>query len=323
MSKPVGHAPRAFISHASEDKDRFVIPFASALLAAGVDAWVDQWEMGPGDSLVQRIFEEGIAQADAFVVVLSNCSVAKPWVREELDAGVVRRITTGRATRLIPVVLDEDVDVPVALRHLLWESVPSSGFDSVVGRVVDQLHGRVQKPPLGPPPNYTATELRWTATSADETVFRLLIDEFRAHDAHGWVLYSNDVQDRAAAAGIDEDRFFESVHALIRSGLVNAKAMAGGHRFRLQPFPDHVWLQAQENDGFDVAAYRRQILAAIVNDGRTRLTPQDFDVGFYTLGGILRSLQREGLLTVAIVASGDFLVGNVSPLARRALATEA
>jgi len=60
-------APKVFISHASEDKDRFVIPFATRLRENGVDAWVDRWEMNPGDSLVDRIFEEGLKNAAAVI----------------------------------------------------------------------------------------------------------------------------------------------------------------------------------------------------------------------------------------------------------------
>jgi hypothetical protein len=58
-------APKAFMSHAWEDKDRFV---------------------------VDRIFDEGIKRADIFIVVLSRLSVDKPWVREELNAGMVKKI---------------------------------------------------------------------------------------------------------------------------------------------------------------------------------------------------------------------------------------
>ncbi|WP_232414365.1 toll/interleukin-1 receptor domain-containing protein [Leptospira kirschneri] len=72
--------PKVFISHASEDKDRFVINFSTKLRSKGIDAWLDKWEMRPGD----RIFEEGIKNADAFIIVLSKNSVNKPWVREEL-----------------------------------------------------------------------------------------------------------------------------------------------------------------------------------------------------------------------------------------------
>ncbi|WP_395156869.1 toll/interleukin-1 receptor domain-containing protein [Ilumatobacter sp.] len=70
--------PQVFISHASEDKGRFVEEFATQLRYKGVDAWFDRWEMQAGDSLVERIFECGIAAAKAFVIVLSHASVSKP-----------------------------------------------------------------------------------------------------------------------------------------------------------------------------------------------------------------------------------------------------
>jgi len=97
--------PKVFISHASEDKDRFVLDFASRLRAHGIDAWLDRWEMLPGDSLVDKLFEEGLHSATAVVVVLSTNSVDKPWVREELNAAFVKHVDSG--TKLIPVVLDD------------------------------------------------------------------------------------------------------------------------------------------------------------------------------------------------------------------------
>ncbi|MHB9102858.1 MAG: toll/interleukin-1 receptor domain-containing protein [Sulfuricella sp.] len=45
-------APKVFVSHASEDKARFVVDFARRLRENGVEAWLDQWEMKPGDSQV-------------------------------------------------------------------------------------------------------------------------------------------------------------------------------------------------------------------------------------------------------------------------------
>ncbi len=67
--------PKVFVSHASEDKVRFVEEFARKLRNDGIDAWFDKWEMKPGDSLVDKIFEEGIKNADAVIVVLSKISV--------------------------------------------------------------------------------------------------------------------------------------------------------------------------------------------------------------------------------------------------------
>jgi hypothetical protein len=48
--------PKIFVSHAKEDKDRFVLEFAEKLRNKGIDAWVDNWEMLPGDKLNDKIF---------------------------------------------------------------------------------------------------------------------------------------------------------------------------------------------------------------------------------------------------------------------------
>lgn len=148
--------PTVFLSHASEDKERFVLSFAERLRTNGVDVWLDKWEMLPGDSLVAKIFVEGLDQAEAVLLVISRHSLTKPWVAEELDAAVVKRISDG--TRLIPIVLDDlgPSDVPAAIRHLLYESVGDlTDLDDVVDRVVRSIHGVVDRPSLGQAPNYT------------------------------------------------------------------------------------------------------------------------------------------------------------------------
>jgi hypothetical protein len=66
----------------------------------GVAPRLDIWEISPGDSLVKKPFEEGLDTVGVVIMVISASSAAKPWVREELDAAVVRRITG--SVRLIP-----------------------------------------------------------------------------------------------------------------------------------------------------------------------------------------------------------------------------
>lgn len=142
--------PKVFVSHASDDKARFVIPFATRLRAAGVDAWVDKWEILPGDSLVDKIFEEGLKEAAAVIVVVSANSVQKPWVREELNAAVVKRIEKG--AKVIPVVID-DVEVPEALRTVLWVRIKDlNAYDESFDRIVSAIFGVTDKPPLGVAP---------------------------------------------------------------------------------------------------------------------------------------------------------------------------
>src|SRR4051812_16112694 len=108
---------KAFLSHASDDKGRFVRQFAEKLMANGVDVWLDEWEINPGDNPVRKIFDEGLAQCGVVIVVMSEKSVRKPWVREELDAAFVKKVE-GRA-KLIPIRLD-GCDMPECLKTTRW-----------------------------------------------------------------------------------------------------------------------------------------------------------------------------------------------------------
>lgn len=143
---------RVFVSHSSVDKDRFVEPFARRLRSRGIDAWLDKWEMLPGDSLVDKIFEEGLKNASAFIIVLSPASIQSEWVRKELNTATVQSIEKG--TKLIPVVI-ENCEIPVCLKDKLYEKVKDiASYDDEFERIVASIECRVLKPALGTPPNY-------------------------------------------------------------------------------------------------------------------------------------------------------------------------
>ena len=132
---------KIFISYSHEDRE-FAEQLATALHSAGEEVWWDQWEILGGDSLIQKIFEEGLAQAAAFVVVLSSESVKSKWVRQELDVATVRKIEG--VTRIIPVVRD-NVKIPSALRALLWIDMRQN-FEDGVRRIINSVHGITDKP---------------------------------------------------------------------------------------------------------------------------------------------------------------------------------
>lgn len=141
--------PRAFVSHSHSDK-AVAQSIAEALRANGIDAWFDAWEISPGDSLVQKIFEEGLRDCKVFVVLLSPASVGSDWVRNELDAAVVQRIEG--VTRVVPVVVSK-CDIPTSLRALLRLDLTVESLETVVARLVDVVFGRDRKPSIGPPPS--------------------------------------------------------------------------------------------------------------------------------------------------------------------------
>lgn len=218
--------PKVFVSHASEDKERFVLAFAERLRAKGIDAWLDRWEMYPGDSLVDKIFEEGIKNAQAILVVVSKYSVGKPWVKEELNAGVVKRINQG--SQLIPVVID-DCEVPEGLKTTLWSRIRDlNNYEEEFERIVAAIFNRRQKPPLGAPPKYTQVTVDAIPglTDLDALVFTHACERRLKNNAHG--ISTGELLNSMADLQIPEAEFMESIEILDRNGYIEGTRSTGG-----------------------------------------------------------------------------------------------
>lgn len=141
--------PKSFVCHSHADKE-LARRVAEALQANGIDVWFDEWEIKPGDSLVQKIFEEGLKNCQLFLVLLSPASIGSNWVRHELDSAIIQRLSG--VTRVVPLVV-EPCEIPVALRPLLRLDLHVEGFQSVIEKLVDVAFGRSRKPPVGTPPS--------------------------------------------------------------------------------------------------------------------------------------------------------------------------
>lgn len=89
-----------FISHASEDKDSIVRALANALVDEGLKVWYDEFTLGIGDSLRQKI-DRGVATSRVGLVVLSPSFISKGWTNYELD-GIVTRAVSGEQI-LLPI----------------------------------------------------------------------------------------------------------------------------------------------------------------------------------------------------------------------------
>jgi len=81
--------PKVFLSFAWEDHDT-ARQIAETLQANGVDTWWAEWEIRAGDSLRQRI-DEGLGACTHFLVLLTPTSISKPWVNQEMDAGLMQK----------------------------------------------------------------------------------------------------------------------------------------------------------------------------------------------------------------------------------------
>lgn len=133
-----------FISHASDDKTRFVQPLAEALRKRGFKVWYDDFSLKPGDSL-RRSIDRGISEARAGVVVLSPRFFEREWPQRELDALVALEI--GQKKKIYPVWLDVDAEYVARFSPLLADKVAIRAKDGVE-HVVRELSDAIAHYPL-------------------------------------------------------------------------------------------------------------------------------------------------------------------------------
>jgi TIR domain len=106
-----------FMSHSGEDKS-LVLRFAKILESFSIRCWVDKLEIKPGQSLVSKIFTEGIAKSDYVLCFITPASMESRWVREELENAYVQEIKKG-GPKIIALVFG-DTRVPEFLIHRLY-----------------------------------------------------------------------------------------------------------------------------------------------------------------------------------------------------------
>lgn len=310
--------PKVFVSHASEDKERFVLNFASKLRQNGIDAWLDKWEMLPGDSLVDKIFEEGIKEAQAFIIVLSKFSVQKPWVIDELNAAVVKRINNG--TKLIPVVID-DCEVPEALKSTIWEKVSDiKSFDASMDRIVAAIFGATDKPPIGKAPKYTKSFVQSIGqlSHIDSLVLRLSCEKMV--ESGDYFINPVEVFFNEGKSLVPESELEDCLEILDQQGYIKIHRTLGGGASMYQT----------TTYGFEqyaiscLANYNTKltnIVSTIVNEGleSNQEIAQRLNEKNVIVGHVLDVLEINGHIKVAKMIGGLIRIFNVSPSLKRAL----
>lgn len=142
---PESH-PRVFISYTSDDID-IARRVAEALEGAGIEVWWDKWCISTGDSLRQKI-DEGIGGCTHFLALLTPRSINKPWVNQEMDAALVRKLND--QCRFLPV----RHDLPASELPPLLSGIASAAIttDADIAQLINDIHGVTRKPPRGSAP---------------------------------------------------------------------------------------------------------------------------------------------------------------------------
>jgi tetratricopeptide (TPR) repeat protein len=108
-----------FISHSTKDNE-FVKALRKSLEIQNLQTWVDSRELSPGDELNPKV-KQGIEEAQAFILVISQNAFNSPWVLKETKHALKIKKKRSDDYRIIPLLL-EGVE-PAALQ-LYFKEVP-------------------------------------------------------------------------------------------------------------------------------------------------------------------------------------------------------
>lgn len=135
--------PSVFLSHSSKDKP-FACRLAEALTSRGIQAWIDEAELNPGDSLLEKI-SAAIDKADFVAAVLSHNSVQSTWVQTELHLAMTKEID-GRRITVLPILLSH-CEIPSFLAHKVYADFRNpNNFDSALSKVLRAVEASEHMP---------------------------------------------------------------------------------------------------------------------------------------------------------------------------------
>lgn len=137
-----------FVSYSHANKD-FVDRLGANIVKNKGRVWIDRWELGVGDPLIQRI-QDAIAGSSAMLVVLSKDYVESEFCKKELNVGLIRELEEKRVV-VLPLLL-EDCAIPVFLKDKLYADFRTdfeAGLKSVLeatARVTNAEQSRIESP---------------------------------------------------------------------------------------------------------------------------------------------------------------------------------
>lgn len=216
--------PRVFLSYTSDDA-ALAERIATTLQANGIDTWWDKWCIATGDSLRQKI-DEGLGDCTHFLVLLTPQSVGKPWVNQEMDAALVRKLSN--KCRFLPVRHKlPPQDLPPLLSGM---HAPEISADEDITQLINDIHGISRKPKLGPRPHAQAAEVATLTgySAAANTIARYFVENTQYGRFGDPII---DVEPLAEKIGLTiddtKDALFElsaffkdtKIHALVKASL--------------------------------------------------------------------------------------------------------
>lgn len=131
--------PQVFISYTSSDK-QLAREIAEALQQRSIEVWYDEWELRPGDNLIELI-NQGISSADALVVLVSDEFGKSKWAQHELSTWLLSE--TGHNRKVVLPVRVRGASMPFDLQNRVYIDLPDES-ESSVNRLVQQIEHSIR-----------------------------------------------------------------------------------------------------------------------------------------------------------------------------------
>lgn len=165
--------PKVFLSYTWDDTD-LAKQIAETLMANGIDTWWDKWCISAGDSFRQKI-DEGLEGCTHFLVLLTPNSLSKPWVNQEMDAGLMRKLNA--KSKFIPVRYQvSPAQLPALLTGMLSPEIVNPEAD--IQQLINDIHGISKKPSLGSMPAAAYNSVQKTGYSpAANTIAKIFVED--------------------------------------------------------------------------------------------------------------------------------------------------
>jgi hypothetical protein len=123
-----------FVSHRGADRDP-ALRLSAELTRRGHRVWLDDWEIGVGDSIIEKM-NEGLTGATYLVLCYSAAGSLSPWMGREWMSALARQLD-GAGGRLLPVRLTGGVP-PAILADIKYADLVADwpgGVDALCGAI--------------------------------------------------------------------------------------------------------------------------------------------------------------------------------------------
>ena len=152
--------PKVFISysHDSPEHKQWVSEIAAQLRRKGIDAILDQWDLGLGDDIT-RFMERGIVNADRVLVICTDKYVSKAnadeggvsYERMIVNAELVQNLGTDKFIPIIRQASGKEKTPTFLGTRVYADFRNDSQFDAECEKLIRELHKMpiIEKPPLG------------------------------------------------------------------------------------------------------------------------------------------------------------------------------